>query len=153
MSASVTMQLLAEILPTGTSVDPASVLIEEGISPETTGFPAAVVTCPQTEQADVTFGDTQDTYTIQVLLLDRWDSSARSLEAISGGLRAALERMRANVNAHRGLPSGGVDTVMSQPVRMRITLEGPVQDDSLGFPIVSGTLQIVLKSVYYQIGG
>ena len=90
---------------------------------------------------------------LQVLLLDRWDSSARSLEAISGGLRATLERMRANVNAHRGLPSGGADTVMSQPVRMRITLEGPVQDESLGFPLVSGTLQIVLKSVYYQIGG
>lgn len=141
------LTVLATILPAGTPVQ--TVVIQKGLDTETAAFPALILNAPKVRRERKSIGAggavRQATFTIHGMYLDRWESSTRTLEQILADADTALHQMADNVERN---PTLGYDSVQAGD-EIDVDVDGPVQDPGLGFPLVTGSIVISIKSPYY----
>ncbi len=149
MSAQSVMTALATILPAGTTI--AQTVVEKGINAVSGPYPALIVNCPHTDRARVAVRAKKETHQVHVLYLDRWEDSTRTLEQILTDTRTAITQMVANVDANPTLKIAGVANCIIAGDKMSVSVDGPVRDDALGFPLITAELVIEVEDLWiYQ---
>lgn len=135
---------LSTQLVTGTTI--ATVLIEKGLQPATAVFPVLILNAPVTQRVRRANHLKQSIFEVHGVVLDRYATdTARTLEQIVSDLRAVLDTMADNVDADPTLDLG--PTLAGET--MTIRMDGPVQDQQLGIPLVVGEIVISVKSPWY----
>ncbi|HXT34777.1 MAG TPA: hypothetical protein VN837_04290 [Chloroflexota bacterium] len=141
------MVAMAAIMIVGTAVGAGSVFIEKGVESTTAQFPAVILTCPRTTIDDMTISPAyQANFSIQVAYLDRWESSARTLEQCLADAKTALYQMARNI---RATPDLGFNLTVQASLHQEIRVNQVTTDLGLGFPLVTGTLINPVKSQYF----
>jgi hypothetical protein len=149
MSAAGAMVALQTILPTSTTI--ATAVVQKGLDTAVATFPAIIINCPTARQDVRTIGagtPTQWTHHIHVLYLDRWESSSRDLEGVMVDADTALDQMVSNARANPTLLTSSTPHCAALGV-IEKKLDGPVHDEGLGFPLVSGQLVLEVKDFWY----